>query len=257
MSRINEHFQSVPVRFQCINLDDIQQVALMNRVDTKYTIPSNQLQHLLSQVQDEYQSLEIGGVIWQRYQTLYFDTPEFRFYHQHHNGVFPRYKVRLRQYVDSNSCFLEIKRKSNKGRTEKRRLPISDIHTALTPDSRDFLKLQIPDLNSGLSPALWVSFSRLTLINKEASERITIDLDLRFKRGEDTFQLPEFAVIEVKRDGKNHTSPLTKAIQQLRVPSKRMSKYCFGVMNLVPDVKHNLFKERFNHLLKNEHFLTA
>jgi hypothetical protein len=42
---------------------------------------------------------------------LYFDTDSKRFYHDHHNGKVKRTKIRMRNYVESNLTFLEIKKK--------------------------------------------------------------------------------------------------------------------------------------------------
>jgi SPX domain protein involved in polyphosphate accumulation len=66
--------------------------------------------------------LEINGARLHHYQTLYFDTRDFALYSQHHNGQRARYKVRVREYLDSEMAFLEVKRKTNQNRTIKSRL---------------------------------------------------------------------------------------------------------------------------------------
>jgi len=97
--------------FTPIGLAQIEDMALLHRIDTKYVLSEAQLYQALSHLASTYHVLEIEGRRQQNYQTLYFDTPGFALYLQHHNGWRSRYKVRSRVYVDSGMTFFEVKHK--------------------------------------------------------------------------------------------------------------------------------------------------
>ena len=105
-----------------IQLTEMNGVALLNRQDTKFVFARRKLPALLSALQDDYRVLEVGGLRQMAYLTQYYDTADFDLYRTHHNGKRNRVKVRLREYRDSGLCFLEVKKKSNKGQTDKRRI---------------------------------------------------------------------------------------------------------------------------------------
>jgi len=117
--------------WDAISLPEMDGVALMDRVDTKYLLDEGCLLTLLQRIQPEYRILEIDGDRVFRYETLDFDTPQRQCYLQHHNGKLNRQKYRIRKYRDSGRCFLEIKARSSKGRTDKRRMAISTADETL------------------------------------------------------------------------------------------------------------------------------
>ena len=71
---------------------------------------------------NHYQVLEINNMRILPYSTTYLDTSDYLFYYQHVRGEFERYKLRYRKYEATNESFLEIKKKTNKGRTIKWRI---------------------------------------------------------------------------------------------------------------------------------------
>src|SRR5690606_28168066 len=103
-----------------IHLNEMDQVKLMDRVDTKYAFPLSKMSELLPQLVSEYRIFEINGVRLPTYKSLYYDDEKFTFYADHHKGKPNRYKVRIRNYVESGLFFLEVKHK-NKGRVNKKR----------------------------------------------------------------------------------------------------------------------------------------
>ena len=105
-----------------INLDEMEMVSLLNRKDTKFLMSTHQLLNSMRSLQDDYRILSINGKRLNHYRSLYFDTPDFRLYNMHVNGRADRYKVRSREYTDSQLSFLEVKHKTNKDRTIKDRL---------------------------------------------------------------------------------------------------------------------------------------
>ncbi len=113
--------------FTPITLAEMEGVELMDRTDTKYIFNISQLPGVLENLSQYYKLLNVNGVNENKYKTLYFDTPDFQLYMDHHNGRTNRYKVRYRQYVDSGLVFFEIKNKNNKERTIKSRIKRTNI----------------------------------------------------------------------------------------------------------------------------------
>ena len=109
---------------QPISLDEMKDVRLMNRVDTKYLVTSDQLVAILQRICDHYYAQEVGGNRLSPYCTVYYDTPELTMYIIHHDRHLVRDKVRVRTYVDSHLTFCEVKHKTNKGRTKKKRMEL-------------------------------------------------------------------------------------------------------------------------------------
>ena len=115
-----------------ISLEEMDHVRLMNRTDIKYVFHAGLLPGILTQASQNYRMLTIGDTRLFRYNSLYYDTVGLKFYLEHHNGLRPRYKVRFREYVDTNVFFLEIKRKTNSGRTRKSRMKVEEIEIPLS-----------------------------------------------------------------------------------------------------------------------------
>ena len=127
MESLIKHLDS----FDPISLSEMDDVTLMNRADTKFVFSITTLLKVIHKLSYHYRVLEIKGVRLSAYQSLYFDTDDFQFYHQHHNGKTNRNKVRYREYIDSNLSFLEVKRKNNKGKTIKKRIQVQNINESL------------------------------------------------------------------------------------------------------------------------------
>ena len=96
-------------KLEPVGLSDIQHAALLKRVESKYLFNSSDLPVILDRLQADYAVLEIEGYRLNRYRTLYFDTPDFLMYRQHHANRLDRFKVRTRRYIETGSSFLEVK----------------------------------------------------------------------------------------------------------------------------------------------------
>ena len=120
-------------------LSDLSNSSLMNRVDSKFLLPTSSLIDVINACQDDYSLLEINGLTKFIYENLYFDSPSLNLYHHHHNRKLNRFKVRHRHYADVGTSYLEVKFKNNKGRTIKNRcLSVRDPIAALE-NNHDFL----------------------------------------------------------------------------------------------------------------------
>ena len=172
-----------------ISLAEMDSVKLMDRTDTKFTFHINQLPQVLELAKAYYKVFEINDKRISDYQTLYYDTSDLELYNVHHTGKLNRYKVRHRTYVDSNIAFLEVKYKTNKGKTFKSRIKELEVQKNWNSESTQFLLKKTPYIPSTLIPALWVNYSRITLVSIESKERLTLDLNLEFKKGDNEQKL--------------------------------------------------------------------
>jgi hypothetical protein len=237
-------------RFEPISLAEMDAVALLNRTDTKYVMRVSQLQSVLRAIVDLYQVLDINHVRLNHYQTLYFDTPDFELYRQHHDGAGSRYKVRSREYVESALAFFEIKHKTNQGRTVKSRFRTLDVLTQIDWQADQFVSTHTPIKGQDLEPKLWNRFQRLTLVSKYRPERLTLDLNLEFGWGDAYVALPGIAVAEVKQEHFSRHSDFIQHMQRLGIRSSQFSKYCAGIYLLYDNIKINNFKMRMRQVDK-------
>ncbi len=227
--------------FETVSLKQLDSVELQNRIDTKYVLTKDQLLQLLLGIKAEQYALEIGNSRIFSYQTVYFDTQDFQFYKDHHNGFVNRVKVRSREYLESNLCFYEIKRKVYGTRTDKQRKKIPNIYYAVPPD--EYALIEYKRLrNKPIERKMTNYFKRITLTNKKFTERITIDLGIQFDNGTDKIALPNLAVVEVKQGKTDVFSNTVQVLKKLRIHETGFSKYAIGVALLEKNVKHNNFK---------------
>ncbi len=227
--------------FSKISLNDMESARLMNRVDSKYMFRRESLSEILDKIQPYYHILRLQSKHLFRYDTLYFDTPERLFYHQHLCGKLNRYKIRTRRYVDTNTHYFEVKRKDNKRRTIKNRLELEEISEAICPESRLFLRQTMTDMPLDLEPTLWVYYHRFTLVNKHSPERLTFDLNLWFRWKEQSVAYPHIIIAEAKQP-KLFQSPFVSLMKEIGVREGSLSKYCLGLLNIEPTIKANMFK---------------
>ena len=228
--------------FDKISLDEMNGVSLMKRVDTKFILSESQLLKVFSKIQKDYKILEIDNERLMQYSTLYFDTQNKKCFKEHHNGKLNRYKIRMRKYLVSDICFLEVKKKNNLGVTNKTRRQIKDFETILSSGSKEFIyNSQINDLL--LEPALYNNFNRITLVNKNYPERVTIDTNLSFKSANKEKIFDNLVVIEIKQEGKRLNTVMNKALKLMSILPTNFSKYCLGITNTFDNIKSNRFKE--------------
>jgi hypothetical protein len=151
----------------------------------------------------------------------------------------------MRQYVESDLTFLEIKHKV-KGRTDKSRIKIDDFSFQFNPQQQLFVD-KILGSSKHLKPILWNSFKRITLVNNTIKERLTIDVDLSFQLidAEDkTWKKSALVIAEVKQENINRQSTFMQLAKQVGARPSSISKYCLGTSVLVNSVKRNTFKPK-------------
>ncbi|MFN5628873.1 MAG: polyphosphate polymerase domain-containing protein [Bacteroidota bacterium] len=236
--------------FSSISLDQMEGVKLMDRTDTKFVFHASDLSKILNTLKGNYRVLQVNNKVLSCYKTLYYDTQNFDLYLQHHNGKLNRYKIRHRTYVDSNIAFLEVKHKNNKGRTLKTRIRKQSMLPNFDGSSLEFLSSKLPFNPTLLLPKLWVNYHRITLVNLEIGERVTIDLSLEFSdTKKNKIALNNLIIAEVKQDKKN-PSTFISAMKQFGIRPGSISKYCMAASYLNTQLKTNSFKLKLNQISK-------
>ncbi len=235
-----------------ISLEEMDNVKLMRRRDIKFVLPTRSVPELLMKVKENYRVLEIGGQRIHHYQTLYYDTPEFSMYHEHHSKRLNRYKVRIRKYMTSDISFLEVKFKNNKGETIKKRIRPENPGIIKGLHSETFVKDNSPYKASDIQPSLHNGFKRLTLVHKSNPERVTIDLELNYRpvNSNKDLHLPGLSVIEIKRNRDATPSDMISQLRSARFHATGFSKYLMGTAMLEPGVKTNLVKNKIRQINK-------
>jgi len=236
-----QQIQEILKTFDSVSLQDLDAVKLQNRIDTKYMLTIQELELVLKEIQKNQKVLEIDGTRLFTYKTIYFDTPDFRFYKDHHNGCINRVKVRCREYVESHLVMYEIKRKLFGTRTDKQRKVIARLPEQIPQE--DYALIGYKRLNAQpIEKKMTNEFRRITLTNNEFTERITIDLDIRLSNEHETIHLPEIAVIEVKQGKTDVFSHTIQVLKKLGIRESSFSKYAIGTALLEKSLKHNAFK---------------
>ena len=194
--------------FRPITLEEMDSIKLMNRIDTKYLTDEATLAQVLSDAAESgYRALVTGGTMVSPYHSVYYDTPGLKMFSDHHNKRLTRQKVRTRVYVNSGDAYLEIKRKNNKGRTKKKRIriPLDEMEGFARDEAATaYLESHSDFTADSISPELSTDFRRITLVNPEKTERLTIDTCLEFSnlRNNSKVSLQDAVVIELKQDGR-------------------------------------------------------
>ncbi len=230
-------------RLERITLEEMSGIRLMNRIDTKFVTNKQKLVKLLELVDGKYYAQFIDGTDIATYMTTYWDTDDHTFYMAHHNGRSPRQKVRVRTYVGSGITYLEVKTKNNHGRTKKKRIRVQSQE--VLDGGNEFLRTQMSHNLKDIHPTVRNHFHRITLVNYEKTERLTIDFDVQFDNIETDKHsgTGQLVIIELKRDG-NVSSPITDILRQLRIKPSGFSKYCIGSVMTNPSLKQNMFKPK-------------
>lgn len=186
-----------------VGLADLDaRAALRSRVDRKYLMPVAEADRLLAALAPVAQALEIDGRRHFGYGSLYFDTPELSSYLSTAYRHRRRFKIRTRTYLDSGSCWLEVKVPGARGTTVKYRAPHHDADAV--GGGRAFVDEVFA--RHGLSgtgrrplePTLRTAYVRFTLLLPENDSRVTVDTGLRWTAGGRELRLPGMSIVETK-----------------------------------------------------------
>ena len=214
----------------------------MDRVDEKFTMNLFDLRDLLSLCAPSYRVLEVNGQRTSRYRTAYYDDADMTFYHEHATGRLPRRKVRVRTYMDTGESFLEVKLRDNRKRVAKARVNITRSRRSEIESLGELPAPFVAGIDAcALNKVITSSFSRITLVNVQGAERVTIDSKLTFAESSNVALFPAVICVEIKQ--RRHSPSVARsALRILKHRPESLSKYCLGVATLIRGIPINNFK---------------
>ena len=251
-----------------VGLEDISSVALMDRFDSKFLVPEDWLESVVTALPD-HQVLTIQNKVTTQYNNLYFDTADGRCLDDHVRGKNVRFKVRIRHYDNTDVAFLEVKLRDVYGKTTKHRVVRSATqpwNAPLTDSEVAFIENHIDDAAT-LEPSLQSSFERFTLVHLGSAERITFDRNLAFCQpkasqtpdNEWTKPTNHLAIVEWKQLRPNHQGALLQAFRSQ--PNRRgplgreirLSKFVLGNALLFPQRHMRGYRAALRDVSRAEH----
>lgn len=224
-----------------VSLAELDLVALQNRIDNKYVLSAQQVNLILPIIQSQYKVLEIDKNKIFTYENNYFDTSDLQFYYDHHNGYSNRLKVRGRKYKESNTSFFEIKRKENIDRTAKTREITTGLLSEIDADKKKIIQSYSRKTIADLKVILHNKFNRITFVNNDQTERMTLDFNIQFSDEIQEKTFSNFFVLEIKQSKSNSRSIITDALKKNNIREQSFSKYIFGVIALKEHIRKNNF----------------
>lgn len=224
-----------------VSLAELDSVALLNRIDNKYVLNKQQLELILPVIQQNYSVLLIGNDKIFTYENNYFDTKDFQFYYDHHNGYTNRMKVRSRKYIETNTSFFEIKKKVNIDRTTKTREKVDQLIAEIDDIKKETIQQLSRKPIANLILTLNNKFNRITFVNNEQTERMTLDFNIHFSDDLKQKDFTDFYVVEIKQSKSNGRSVVTEVLKKNNIREQSFSKYIFGVIALKDNVRMNNF----------------
>ncbi len=222
----------------------------MNRFEVKYLVATRSVPGLVEEFAAYTRPDPHAGPQGYPVYSLYWDTPDFRFFWEKVEGLKYRRKLRFRRY-GTGDVYVEVKQREDRT-LHKRRLRLSVARArAMFGDgtmgldwsavSADPVATEVALLieRLGLRPRMAVTYRRRALFGRFDPElRITFDSRIQCDRDHTDLARPfavgryvldpRATVLEVKYD---HRAPrwLTKAACRHGLTIVRMSKYCSAV----------------------------
>jgi VTC domain len=218
--------------------------ALQTRVDRKYVLPLDMLGEIVDGCPEELHILESDGLRRFDYDSVYFDTPALDSYFLAAHGRRRRFKIRTRSYLDSGSCFLEVKTEGARSATVKERIPYDTAdRSTITAEGNAYIAqtLRATGLHKPtgpLAPVLETRYGRTTLYLPGSNARATIDFNVTWSTpGGEELVLGESVVLETKSG--STASRLDKHLWRHGVRPCRISKFATGMAALTPHLPAN------------------
>ncbi|MDE0771331.1 MAG: polyphosphate polymerase domain-containing protein [Salibacteraceae bacterium] len=228
--------------FKGIDLKTLAQVDFDARVDTKFMFPVSKLNDFFTALKGQVCVLDMFGERQFHYKNVYFDYPNFEFFRQHHAGYLNRIKVRSRQYSEKGPFVFEIKKKTNKSKTEKRRIALPSFSDGKSDLTEHYLQDQLGIGFNDLTETIGINYSRITMADKAMTEKFTVDINLEAVYNRKTHLFEDVVIAEIKQERFSNNSLFVRELKKLKIYPSSFSKYCAAVLMHRPDIKHNRFK---------------
>jgi hypothetical protein len=200
---------------------------------------------LLKELRNYYSVLDINGHKLFNYSNLYFDTPDMKFYKNHINGKLSRFKIRLRNYRETNENYIEVKQKNNREETKKNRFLVPSFNKNSLYELRDNISELVNVNVNAIKPIVNIEYKRVTLIKPDVYDKITFDYSFKVNISDGSFiELNNLAIIEhkiIKNQNRHILNQLAKIHKAINIS---ISKYCLANVLTNPDVKYNSYKSK-------------
>jgi hypothetical protein len=222
-----------------------------NRYEIKYLVPSAVVPELRDQFRARLDADSHGGTTGYGVWSVYYDTPQLRFYWEKIEGLRFRRKLRIRHYGDrftvddDTPVYVEIKQRVNRV-TQKRRVALPYHLARRLCDQREpvaegaFLE-EVLGLVAGLDlrAVAMTGYQREAFVGRDADLGLRVTLDHRVRGRDRDFHLgagaenrliipAALSVLELKA---NERVPywLTDLAARANLSVVRVSKYCQSV----------------------------
>jgi VTC domain len=180
---------------------------------------------------------------------LYLDTPEYRDYHDHVNGISHRIKTRIRWYGAWAGCIAiptlehKLKRGHVSGKVSNRLPQLSmNGHISRTDLEAEFDAANLPELTRltlrHLQPSLLNRYRRHYFKSADGRFRVTVDSDLQFAPARQvpgtgiSFSPPASPVVIELKYGLDQAEGTASVTNLMPFRLARCSKYVLGVTTL-------------------------
>ncbi len=213
---------------------------LQQRYEIKYVLTSDSAIRLVEALPAHWRVLEVERRRFTAYRSTYFDDRQFSLFQDHIKERRFRYKIRTRRYGDDPYEMLEIKLRTGRGATDKRRVERNGVLGSELTDAehrwiadtvfRTYRLRGLPPLQRSLG----LNYTRRTMFNPTTGERLTIDSGIV---AQGTFEsvapVGDAVVVEVKS-----VDCYGSTVRQLHRHALRpltFSKYCAAFAALHPE----------------------
>lgn len=232
--------------FAPISLEEMNATArMMKRVDRKYLLSHAEATRLLANMPQATRVLTISGQFWQHYRTAYLDSSAWGSYYTAAYKRRRRYKVRMRNYVNSGLAFLEVKTRGPRKTTVKDRMPIpvECVYGDTVPEPcLPWLEATLSDRcvdvdTSDLHPTLKNEYWR-AMLKPPGVGRTTIDTSLAWKSARGG-ALSGFDLVFVETKSGASPSVVDKILWSHGHRPLRVSKFGTGLAVMHPELPAN------------------
>lgn len=222
-----------------------------SRYEYKYILPIRRVDRFVAEIEPYVEPDRHSGDGGYRVYSVYWDSPDLRYFWEKVEGLKDRRKVRFRSYEAGGEIFVEIKQRTDRTIQKRRvRWPAHRVRTVLGWDddpetseeaSDDPVASEVLGLRHRhrLRPRMAVQYRRRALFARlEPDLRITFDTRVQYSRRHleldrpfacgSYLMDPRLAVLEIKFDDRV-PKWLIRAVQRHELRLERLSKYCRAV----------------------------
>ena len=227
-----------------VSLEDLNsEAALQTRVDRKYVVDAETWAQVLEAHAPQLRVLEVSGSRGAHYRSVYYDTPGFDSYLAAARRRPHRYKVRVREYLDSGLSAVEVKLRSGRGETIKHRHLVDG---ALRADDvvafASTFPLVRPDAAS-LEATLETRYTRTTLLHPQG--RVTVDQHVT-AIGRDGQRVDYGDLLIVETKSSRAAGAMDRALWARGIRPERLSKYATSLAAIHPELPANRWHRSLN-----------